>query len=301
MKITKIRLIIFFILLIILIPTGITFSRYVQEVVGDYILESKRFYFSSDKLRKNNTVYQINNWSGVGSFSIQFNLNNKKNNILHAESDISYNVTTDCGVDAICSFNNLEGVIYTTEGEDNYNLIVTPTRAFLDNEELIVNVKASSKEPYLKTLSATFIIKVGKRGISYEINDKVNNPYLNFTITNAINSYKVREAFLNYVVGDEISIETYLSLSSVNKSKCASQIVTLSFDPNLVILDTTTDIMKYSTKTYTNISGVDYINSITFKVEAVSSNIIRFYKKNPNLNYTYPFENNNSVITFNAY
>ena len=54
-------------------------------------------------------------------------------------------------------------------------------------------------------------------------------------------------------------------------------------------------------KNYTiTVNGVAYISSITFNVEAMSSNILRFYKLDVTENYTYPLVNNNSVITFSA-
>jgi len=296
----KRRLILLLLLLIIILPVGITFSKYVLEVVSNYIVEAQHFYFNSDKLKSGGVNYQINNWSGVGTFTIQFTLNDKKNNILHADSDIAYTVSATCGDGAICSLDNTSGTIYTTELEDNLVLTVTPTRAFNDNESLTINVTASSTTPYVKTLSATFTITVGKRGISYEIDDAVDQPYLNFTITNASTSYKVRTVFDTYAVGDEISSDTYLALSAENKAKCASYIVTLTFDPNVVILDTTTDLVQTAAMQYTTIDGVSYISAITFNVDATSSNEIRFYKKDTSQNYTYPGVYATSIITFNA-
>ena len=44
--------------------------------------------------------------------------------------------------------------------------------------------------------------------------------------------------------------------------------------------------------------GYDYINSVTFRTDAISSTSVRFYKLNTANNYTYPFVNNTSIITF---
>lgn len=296
----KKKLLIILFVLAILLPVGITYSKYIKTVINNYILEAKNFYFNSDKLSSSNPTYNINNWSGVGNFTIQFELNNEKNNILYSSSDITYTLNVTCDNDITCSLSNTSGTIYTTEHKDSFVLTVTPQRAFNDNESVHVTVTAQSTSPYEKTLGATFVITVGKRGISYEITDKANQPYLNFTITNAITSYKVRTAFDTYSVGDEISSETYLALSDTNKANCASQIVTLTFDPNIVILDTTSSIMDNSTKAYTTVNNVSYISSITFNVEAMSSTEIRFYKKDTSQNYTYPITNNTSIITFSS-
>ena len=49
--------------------------------------------------------------------------------------------------------------------------------------------------------------------------------------------------------------------------------------------------------TSTTIGGHSYINSISFKIDAMSSEQIKFYKVNAGQNYTYPNNNNSSVIT----
>ena len=44
------------------------------------------------------------------------------------------------------------------------------------------------------------------------------------------------------------------------------------------------------------IDGFNYINKISFKIDALSSEVVRFYKKDASLNYTYPFINDVSII-----
>ena len=46
----------------------------------------------------------------------------------------------------------------------------------------------------------------------------------------------------------------------------------------------------------TKIDNYDYINEIIFNIEAISSEYIRFYKKDPSKNYEYPNSNNESII-----
>ena len=50
-------------------------------------------------------------------------------------------------------------------------------------------------------------------------------------------------------------------------------------------------------QTTTTINTYDYINGLSFKIEPVSSAIVRFYKKNSQLNYTYPIVNPTSIVT----
>lgn len=296
----KLKLVIILLGIAIILPLTITFSRYVYNFVKNYIIKSNNFFFNSDKLTKNNELYRVNNWSGVSNFTIQFDLNNHKNNILTSDTDIAYQLSANCSQDVICNLSATSGTIYVDEKTDNIVLTVIPTRVFDTDEEVEVNVTASSISPYEETLSAHFIIKVGKKGISYEITDSVGNTYLNFIITNAADEYKAIRPTGSYNVGDIILTDVYRNLTPEEQENFASAMITLSFDPNVVILDTTSDIMASATFQHTMINGVNYISSLTFKVDSQSSTEVRFYKKNVSQNYTYPFVNQNSVITFTA-
>ena len=236
-------------------------------------------------------------------FEIQFELNNHKNNILTSEGDIEYSLSLDYDAnDTICSLSSTSGIIFEEEKTDNFTLTVTPRRVFDDEESVSVTVSATSSSPYVKTLSATYIITVGKRGISYQITDSVNSPYLMFSITNAIDTYVVRTAFGNHSVGDIITSSDYVNLSAADKAKCASAVVTLSWNPSDVVIDTTSSIVTSSTSsiTTTTYNGVSYINSITFPVDILSSTEVRFYKWDVTKNYTYPLVYPTPIVTFSA-
>ncbi len=295
------RLIILLVGLLAISPLAITFSRYVIQNVKNYIMQANHFFFNSDKLVDGGITYEINNWGGASNIEIQFELNNHKNNILTSDADITYTLTTTCDeTEVICSLDSNSGTIQKAEKTDQFTLTVVPQRAFDDNESVTVSVSASSSSPYEKTLSATFVITVGRRGIDYEITDKVNQPYFMFSITNALDTYKVVTAFGDYSVGDIITTNEYLALSAANKANCASAIITLTFDPSVVVLDTTSDIMKVATYTTTTYQGIAYISSITFDVDVLTSTEVRFYKRDRSANYTYPIVNNSSVVTFQA-
>ena len=297
----KLTIIIVAIIAVILLsPVGITFSRYVIRTVKNYILEANNFFFNSDKLVEGGTSYGINNWGGVGNIEIQFQLNNHKNNILTSDTDIAYTLSTTCDSSVVCNLSANSGTIYKDEKTDNLTLTIVPQRAFNDNESFNATVTATSSVPYVKTLSATFTVTVGKRGITYEITDKVGSPYFMFSITNALDTYKVITAFGSYNVGDPLTSNQYLALTLQQKAYCASVVVTLSFNPGTVVLDTTSDILKKSTYTTSNYLGVNYISSITFGVNPLDSEEIRFYKRNSSANYTYPIVNNTSIVTFSA-
>ena len=70
--------------------------------------------------------------------------------------------------------------------------------------------------------------------------------------------------------------------------------ITLTFDPSLFRLDMTNEayLKAVRTSTTTLQDGYDYINSVTFRTDALSSTSVRFYKLNTTNNYTYPYVNN---------
>ena len=295
------RLILILLFIVLVLPVGITFSRYVTQIIKNYIMEANNFFFNSDKLVDGGITYGVNNWGGVGNIEFQIQLNNHKNNILTSDADIDYTLTTTCDTSSVtCTFSSNSGTIYKDEKTDNILFTVTPRRPFNDNESVTVSVSATSSSPYVKTLSATFVVTVGKRGISYEITDSVSSPYLVFKITNAQDTYKVITAFGGHPAGEILTTSEYLALSESDKANCASALVTLSFNPANVILDTTSDIMKNATYSTTTYNGIAYISSITFKVDVMTSMDIRFYKRDSAQNYTYPITTQTPIITFNA-
>ena len=296
----RIKLLLIMFILLMLIPVGITFSKYVHDFIGDYLIKTSNFYFSSDKLSNPAITYRANNWSGVSNFKIQFSLNNHKNNLLVSDSDIDYSLNIQTPSDVTSTITSVSGTIYKSEMTDNYEAIITPQRVFNTGESVTVTVTATSSAPYIKELKAYYIITVGRQGISYEIEDEVNRPYLNLTITNARDNYIAGEAFGNYEINHSFTVDEYMALSASEKAKCYSARITLSFDPTDVIIDTTSNLLNNSSHTTTTVNGVAYISSITFDVDPMSSNVIRFYKLDVSQDYTFPHDNDPSIITFNA-
>ncbi len=299
MKYIKKHPVLVLLLLIIALPVTITLSRYVKDAISNYIMEAEHFFFNSDKLKVGGTTYTVNNWSGADTFTIQFNLNNMKNNILYSDSDIDYNLSVNCATNTTCSITTASGTILKNEKQDDFTLNITPNIIFSTGSQIQITITATSSSPYIKTLSATFIIKVGRQGISYSITDVANQPYFMVDVTNSRSIYIVRTAFGTKNVNDELTVQEYNALSDTDKAKCSSATITLSFNPNYVILDTTDAITTTSTKSYTTVNNISYISSITFDVDPTSSSKIRFYKKDPTQNYTYPSQNT-PIVTFSA-
>lgn len=256
---------------------------------------TQNFYFESDKLKSNNAIYSLDYWNGVDPYSIVVNLNSFKNDKLKSSSDIQYEISYECPSNVICSSSKNGGLISKSSNTDSFVFTMTPNAIFNDGDSTTVKIIASSIRPYVKTLSASFTFVVGKYGLGHEISDSVGSPYLNLKVTNTLDSYFVKEAFGNYSSHDSISVDTYLSLSDADKKKCASAVITVSFDPNVLKIDNTaTDYLKaYNIETQV-IDGFNYVKKFTFDMDSSISDVIKFYKNDKSLDYS-----NSSVISVN--
>lgn len=298
------KIIIFICILSVLGTIGIAFGRYIYDGVQNFYFATKKFYFDSDKLAQTMANYQLDNWSGVDDYTININMNSIKNNLVKADTDITYNITFSCSSTIICQTTQNSGTIWASTNSDSFNIVVTPNATFKDGDTVVVFVSATSTSPYKKTISGRFVLKVGKIGLSYEIDDSANSPYLEMRITNTIDYYSVRTAFTStsgrsYTVGERIDITSYLNLTATEQANCASVIITLNFDPNITLLDMTNpSYLRKLTESSTTINNYQYINSYSFKIDAISSEIVKFYKINPSIDYTYPIVNTTSIISF---
>lgn len=307
-KISRFKLI----LIIIVSVTGLlflfkpSFARYIYDGIKNYYYESRNFYFNSNKLSEAGIDLQLDNWDGVTSFDIDYTLNSIKNNSVASPDNISYNITKHrCVTNAnvTCTITKETGLIPTNTHKDTFTITVTPNEALAQGAKVTVEVEVESTAPYEKKLVGTVELNVGVPGISYEIFDKANRPYLDFKITNTSNFYRVVIPFGNYTYGWTLEESVYNALSDENKAKCTSALIDLSFDPTVILVDVTSDFYENAYNYTTQIiNGKAYINGITFGMDPATSISIRFYKVNAANDYTYPTDdpNNTSIITFTA-
>lgn len=278
------------------------FGRYVVNNIKNFYNRTKEFYFYSDKLASNNPTYQIDNWSGVDDYIITINMNSYKNNLRSTSYDIEYDIEYTVSDNAICQLSKTKGTIYATTNTDYFTLTVTPNAVLDTGDAVYINIIASASSPYEQVIRGVFILKVGQEKLTYEITDSEDNPYLELDITNTLSYYIVDEAFENFSVGDKITREVYLEQTKENQGKCHSKIITITFDPNIILLDMTNISYREAiSTTNTTINSNTYINGLTFKIDALSSHNIRFYKVDESKNYTYPNSNGTqSVITLSS-
>ncbi len=296
-KYQKKQIMIVIILLMCIVSFIIIFGRYITSNIENFFVRSKEFYFESDKLSENTSYFQVENWSGVDSYTVTVNMNSRKNNIEVATYDIAYDISYTCSDNVICSLSKTEGIIYASTNTDFFNLVITPNTALNTGDKVVVDIEVKSKTNYEKTLKGRFTLIVGKENLSYQITDSRNNPYMELSITNTLSYYTVRQAFDNYEVGQRINVDTYISLSEENKQKCKSSVVRLDFDPNIVRIDITDETYTNATNiTTTTIDDKTYINGLTIDLDVETSDDLRFYKVDASQDYTYPNTNNNSII-----
>lgn len=325
------KLILFFILIFIIIqlikvivPASITFSRYVYSAIRSYYLNSQEFYFKSDKLAKDTAFFEASNWSGVDEYKITINMNSRRNNIEASKVDIDYKVSYEYDVfksdgtkydnskdliDFTISKTVAEdGFVYGTiltsaNNKDYFDIIVKPkiNVNLLDNDYVFIKVTAESLSPYKETLTGEFKISIGNLGMSYKIEDENYSPYLEVIVTNTLDYYVVDTAFGSYQVGSNLTILEYNALTEAEKQNCHSMIVTLSFDPTVVVVDTTANMYLVADQNgdvgSTTKNNFTYINKMSFRMDAEESKVVKFYKINAAENYTYPFNNNSPVVT----
>lgn len=296
-KLKKQQIIILILIILCFITLTLTFGRYVVKTLNNFYLRSKEFYFYSDKLKENTAIYEIDNWTGVDPYTITINMNSLENNLKKTTYDINYNIEYTCTSNATCQISKQVGTILAQTNSDYFNLVITPNTGLKIGDKVTVNIIANATSPYTKELSASFTLVVGREQLSYEIVDSKNREYLELDLTNTLSYYNVETAFGNYNVGDRIDVDTYLNLSTQDQEKCYSAIVTLKFDPREVLLDMTNENYEKSTNITTiNINGSNYINGMTFKIDPISSAVVRFYKVDIGKDYTYPIINENSII-----
>ncbi len=291
------QLFIIAVVLVCTITLVTTFGRYVVNTINNFFVRSKEFYFYSDKLSEKSSYYQIDNWTGVDPYTITVNMNSRLNNIKVTTYDIDYDISYRASENCSCQLSKEAGTILASSNSDYFNLTITPNTGLTTGDKVWVVITATSNAQYKKTLTATFVLTVGKENLSYEIKDSVASKYLELNITNTLSYYKVSEAFESYKVDDKIDVDTYLTLSDENKAKCYSALITLKFDPNIVLLDmTNTNYLNATQVSKEVINGSNYINGITFKAEPISSAVVRFYKLDVSKDYTYPIVNETSII-----
>ena len=263
----NIKKLIICIILLISIMIMPTLSRYVYNNVRDIYLKSQNFNFSSNLLTTMGKTYKYANWSGVNEYELDIELysyENEQSLFTYEENGLKYNITCEvedttkatAHIETIAGNSTADGYIPNETNIKNVKIYVKPTENLELGDTVVVNITASTTEPYKKTIKATFEIKVTGESITSSIEDE--------------------------------SARIYATLKLVNTQSEEEQI-TLTYDPELFVMDVTHEYYENKISEVTEeIDGVEYVKSVTFNMDAEDVKYIRFYKKNINANYTYP-------------
>lgn len=273
----NIKKLIICIILLIAIMIMPTFSRYVYNNVRDIYLKSQNFSFSSNLLTTMGKSYKYANWSGVDDYELNLQLYSYENELSlfdYGGNGLKYNISCEvqdttkatAHIETIAGDSTATGYISNETNIKDIKIFLKPTENLVVGDIVKVVVTASTTVPYEKTISATFNIKVTGKGVTYSIEDEEASIYANLKLVN---------------------------------TKSETNTITLSWDPSKVVIDVTHEYYenrKQAKDTYTNVGGVQYVNSITFDMEPEEVKSIAFYKKNINANYTYPGGTATSMI-----
>lgn len=295
---TRKQILVLSVLVIFCLSLVTILARYVLKYANNFYTSTKEFYFESDKLKESNPTYRIEQWTGINSYSIPIKLSTAKNTLEKLSYDVDYQISYSCSSNITCQLSKTSGTIYTTNNLDTVTLRINPNTALNVGDQVTINVTASTTEPYSKTISAKFVFIIGNNEYSYKIEDAVGQIYCDLVITNTTNYYIVLEAFGSYAVGDKVDIYSYSMLDATEKAKCKpTKFTQFDYDPQILSLDmanTTVELFSQGTE---NQGSVTYVVGSKVGVKAESSARVRFYKKDPTQNYTYPINNNTSIIT----
>ncbi len=251
-------LIISLLLLAIIIPVTLTNGRYFLSKLNEFYYDSKEFYFYSDVL--NGNTYELFNWDGVSNYQLTIDTSNAKDALNWTQDDITYEIAVSCSssnenITISCHSTGTTTLIanQAVKTVGTNTIIVDKENGTLNSGDTItINVTATSTGTYHKTLRATFIVTVNEVGVSYSIIDSVDSKYLTLVIAN----------------------------TGANKN------ISIAIDATKLNVDMTNYHVKNGTKTTTQVGNDNLVNSVAFQVLANNVYSIRFYKNNPQQNYT---------------
>lgn len=265
-------------IIILLITTTPIFGRYIFNSAKEVYLSSKKFYYTSNLLGENKTY---TNWGGSEIYVVNFELYSYDNKLRKMEEDLncvinakikSGNATCYIVSDNNTSVQNtrntsLNKTITVVNGNKiKVSVYIVPTQIIENNNSIIIEISATTNSPFEKKLSSQITLTSTAQE-NYSIKDESGN---NFS-----------ELILSNPKEDDV-------------------IVSLNFNPGIIEIDSNDLIFEDARTTYTTskINGVNFINSVKFKLSGESAKSIKFYKINKNNNYT--FEQNNNEYSTSA-
>ena len=177
----KVNKIIFLIIILVILISSIVFAKYVSERKKNALYTAGSFYFTSDLLSDNATMNTYEFEKGVDEISI--NIKNNIDDLRYSEVDIYYNAKiTDTAGNPVRDQN--EDIIQEITNNKLFgNQIDENTIKFSNLKTGSYIVTATSVNPYEKEIKANFIITDKNENIVFSVNDTINSPTAQITIT----------------------------------------------------------------------------------------------------------------------
>lgn len=260
----------------VIFPATVSLSRFVYSAVKGAYLNSREFYFTSNRMSRMGTTYEVNDWSGTDkdTYEFQVNMYSRKNSLKTSNVDIIYQINLEVQAyksngeklstpislsgdkdegsneNIIAKVEKTESRIFQSSNQDDFYIRITPNNYTFNVEDYVeVKMEANAISPYTDTIKGIYRIYVGREGISSRIDDSENNPYLNVILTNAKVSSDINDA-------EDVEIE---------------------FNPQIVVLDTTsTEYINAEDTVVDSSSG--YFKKIKIRINPLESKFIKFYK-----------------------
>ena len=270
-KVNKLKVILAIFVFIVFFMTVTGLGKFVYDTIKNGYLTSKKFYFTSDLLTSLGiNTYNYEDWDGEGTYEIEFELYSQNNNLQQFTEDLNYTLMLDYDHEKIqCSLSSVDfSVAESASGTiDTYQDRVIPVATHtqkvkiyvqqkdganleIDNE-IPLKITAYTTEPYRKSLSATFDLKIAE--VSYVLEDKgAGSPFVILNIRN-ISEKK-----------SEMTIE--LADSVVRSSK-----------ERALRLDITDSLYRESKEIGVDDDG--HVNKFVFDMDPETSRDIKLYKK----------------------
>lgn len=196
---------IYFILLILifLIFTAGVFAKYLLKTDDNFLYDANAFYFESDLLAENTNQKSYTYKRGIDY--IEFTLKNNIDELRYSDVTITYNVI-------LRDLNGNE--VIDKSGNVIKNVTNTLKKGSINSEKVrFENLKtgtyvvtAIATKPYKKQIQANFILTNEDDSIIYQINDAVDSPVLNLTVSTKDYSGNVKIVWPSGVTPDSTDV-----------------------------------------------------------------------------------------------
>lgn len=165
----------------IILISGIVFAKYITEKKKNVLYTAGSFYFTSDLLSDGAALNTYEYGKGIDEISVD--LKNNIDDLRFSEVDIYYNVKiTDIAGNPVTNKN--ENIIpEITNNKLLKNQIDKNIVKFSNLKTGSYIVTATSTNPYEKEIKANFIITNKNENITFSVNDTINSPIAQLTIT----------------------------------------------------------------------------------------------------------------------